>query len=112
VGHAAALAMALYRARYLLDWPMPPWVYALGFIQPAARIAGGVSFFRRSRFSPLLLAALVVVTVVYPILWQLLRTGTVAAPSGPLAWLGLADLMLLLLIARYAFALQSRGPLR
>ena len=112
MGHATALAMALYPARYLLDWPMPPWVYALGFIQPVARIAGGVSFIRRSRFSPLLLAVLVGVTVLFPILWQLLRTGTVALPSGPLAWLGLADLMLLLLIARYAFVLQSRGVLR
>ena len=112
MGHAVALAIAVYRARYLLDWPMPPWVYALGFVQPVARIAGGVSFIRRSRFSPLLLAALVGVTVLFPILWQLLRTGTVAVPSGPLAWLGLADLMLLLLIARYAFVLRSRGALR
>jgi hypothetical protein len=62
--------------------------------------------------APLLLAALVRVTVLFPILWQILRTGTVAVPSEPLAWLGLADLMLLLLIARYAFALQSRGVLR
>jgi hypothetical protein len=54
------------------------------------------------RFSPLLLAALVGVTVLFPILWQILRTGTVAVPSGPLAWLGPADLTLSLLIARYA----------
>jgi hypothetical protein len=40
---------------------MPPWVYALGFIQPAARIAGGVSFIRRSRLSPMLLTTLAVV---------------------------------------------------
>lgn len=115
VGHAILLITALYRARDLLDWPMPPWVYALGFIQPVARIAGGVSFIRRSRFSPMLLATLAVVTVLWPILWQLLlrsQTGAAAVPSGPVAWLGLADLTLLILIARYAFALRNRGVLR
>lgn len=39
-------------------------------------------------------------------------TSATQMPSGPLAWLGLADLMLLLLIARYALVLRSRGALR
>jgi hypothetical protein len=115
VGHAILLTTALYRARYMLDWPMPPWVYALGFIQPVARIAGGVSFIRRSRFSPTLLVTLAVVTALFPILWQILlrsQTGANSLPSGPVLWLALADLTLLILIARYAFALQSRGALR
>jgi hypothetical protein len=115
VWHAIMLITALYHARDLLDWPMPPWVYALGFIQPVARIAGGVSFIRRSRLSPMLLATLAAVTALWPILWQLLlrsQTGATAVPSGPVVWLGLADLTLLILIARYAFALRSRGILR
>ena len=115
VWHAIMLITALYHARDLLDWPMPPWVYALGFIQPAARIAGGVSFIRRSRFSPMLLTTLAVVTALWPILWQILsrsQTGAAPLPSGPVVWLGLADLTLLILIARYAFALRSRGVLR
>jgi hypothetical protein len=112
VGHATGLAMALYGARYMLDWPMPPWVYSLGFIQPAARIAGGVCLIRRTRFSPPLLAALVAITALFPILWQFLQTGAVTVHSGPVLWLQLADLMLLLLITRYAFALRSHGALR
>jgi hypothetical protein len=106
------LATLLYRARDLLDWPMPPWVYSLGFIQPAARIAGGVSLIRRTRFSPPLLAALVAIAVLFPILWQFLQTGAVTVHFGPVLWLQLADLMLLLLITRYAFALHGRGALR
>ena len=113
--HTTLLAVALYRARDLLDWPMPPWVYALGFIQPAARLAAGVSFIRRSRFSPPLLLTLVAVTALWPILWQGLvrsQTGASTLPSGPALWLSLADLMLLILITRYAFALRTRGALR
>lgn len=115
VGHAILLVTLLYRVRDVLEWPMPPWVYALGFIQPAARIAGGVSFIRRSRFSPVLLVTLAVLTALFPILWQILlrsQTGASAPTPGPVVWLALADLMLLILIARYAFALQSRGALR
>ena len=112
LGHAAGLALALYRARDLLDWPMPLWVYFLGFIQPTARIAGGVSLIRRTRFTPPLLAAVVTITALFPILWQFLQTGAVTLNFGPVLWLQLADLMLLLLITRYAFALHGRGALR
>ena len=110
VAHLFMLATALYRARELLEWPMPPWVYMLGFIQPATRIAGGVSFIRRSRFSPELLLAMAVIAVVFPILWAVLGPGRL--PSGPLLGLSLADLTLLVLITRYAFALRQRGVLR
>ena len=61
------------------------------------------------------LDTLAVLTALFPILWQILlrsQTGAAVLPSGPVVWLGLADLMLLILIARYAFALRNRGVLR
>ena len=39
------------------------------------------------------------------------QSGASTLPSGPALWLALADLVLLILIARYAFALRSRGAL-
>jgi hypothetical protein len=112
--HFFMLVLALYRARDMLDWLMPQWAYAVGFVQPAIRLAAGISFIRRSRLSPVFFAALTAFTAIFPILWQRYwasQTGYTFRP-GPLSFLVIADLLVMLAITRYAFSLKSRGMLR
>ena len=63
-----------------------------------------------SRWSPELLVALGAITVAFPFLWQAVSGGRLR--FGPYLGLFLADLTLLILITRYAFALRARGVLR
>jgi hypothetical protein len=114
VGAAIFLLGAIYRALDLIleeTLPVSPWVYLLAFAHPIARLAAGVGLLRRSRFSPALLGVLLAITVVFPFLGRFaLHLSTL--PSGPSVGLFLADVTLLILITRYAFALRSRGVLR
>jgi hypothetical protein len=108
------LAQTLYRAVDMSEWLVPPWAFAVAFIQPAARLAAGISFIRRSRLSPVIFAALTAFTAIFPILWQLYwtsQTGSAFHP-GSTSLLVIADLMVLVAITRYAFSLKSRGMLK
>jgi hypothetical protein len=113
--HVVMLVLALYRAWDMVDEGLLPGsAYAFGFIQPAARLAAGFSFIRRSKLSPVFFVALTAFTAIFPILWQRYwnsQTGYAFRP-GPLSFLVIADLLVLLAITRYAFALKSRGMLK
>jgi hypothetical protein len=113
--HVVSLALALYRMADTIDSGLlPAWVYALGFIQPTARLAAGISLVRRSRLSPVFLVVPTVVTAIFPILWQRIWIWQTGQPhhSGPMAFLVISDLLVMLAITRYAFSLKSRGMLR
>jgi hypothetical protein len=108
------LVAAMYKAREMLSWLLPSWAYCVGFILPIARIAAGVYFIRRSRFSPIILLAVTVYRGVFPLLsyhFWLSQTGK-PIPGGPLPVDAIADLAVLSAITGYAFMLKSRGALK
>jgi hypothetical protein len=88
--------------------------HPVGFIQPVARLAAGISLMRRFRLSPAILVGLTAFTAIFPLLWQRYWTLHDRQPDshGPLSSLALADLIVLVLITRYVLALRSRGILR
>jgi hypothetical protein len=112
--HVVILVLAMYRAGEMLGWLLPVWAYAISFIQPAARLAAGISLIRRSRLSPVFFVALTAVAAIFPILWQRVWTSQTGAAhsAGPLSFLAIPDLLVLLAITGYAFSLKRRGMLK
>jgi hypothetical protein len=90
------------------------WGFAIGILHPVARFAAGISLIRRARIAPNLCVALIIVTAAGSFLWQLYTRlqGRPSSYSVPNILLGVAEVLLLLVITRYAFALRSHGILR
>jgi hypothetical protein len=107
------LAAALYNARDMVSWLLPPWLYVVAFVLPVARVAAGISFIRKFKHSPIFLLALTVYRGVFPVVWYYFwvsQTGK-RVPGGPLPIGAIADLFLLAAITVYAFVLKRRGAL-
>jgi hypothetical protein len=114
-GSLVALVLVTYRLRNDDVGAMLGWGFAIGILHPIARFAAGISLIRRARIAPQLCVALIVVTVAGPILWRLyvaLFAGRSFGYSSPNILLAIGELLLLLVITRYAFALRSAGMLQ
>jgi hypothetical protein len=112
-GHLVMLVQITYRTWDMDDW-LPGWAHAVAFMQPVARLAAGISLIRRFRVSPAIFGGLSAFTAIFPLVWQRYWTYMTGRSlfTWPLSLLYLADLMVLVLITRYVFALRSRGLLR
>ena len=91
------------------------WAFAIGVMHPVARFSAGISLIRRARIAPKLCVALIIVTVAGPVIWQLytvLFQDRPSSYSAPNILLGIAEVLLLSVITRYAFTLRSDGMLR